>query len=56
MFFTLKNNNFNNKGDKHRSKKNFDSSKSKEKLSSRLNLRINDKNKIKLDHGCCKIS
>ena len=31
-------------------------SKSKEKSSSRLNLKIIDKNKLKLDHGCCKIS
>jgi hypothetical protein len=30
--------------------------KSKEKTSSRLNLRIIDKNRLKLDHGCCKIS
>jgi hypothetical protein len=30
--------------------------KSKEKSSSRLNLRIIDKNRLKLDHGCCKIS
>ena len=28
----------------------------KSKSTSRLNLRLNAKNKLRLDHGCCKIS